>query len=165
MSIDLIQFHLVSFATLAQEIAPTVFRIPTYVILIPVVIAVGLIVLSVVGFAKRAHPVICLIPLGLALSPGLLFAPNMYQDRVEVHPDRIQQTTGFFFAPNRKGFEYKEVVYVHIKQQRDRKNRTANVWEIHEKGGATRDIDPGDLWDVNETQIVSLLKGYGVSFR
>ena len=156
---------MVPFATLAQEIAPTVFRIPTYVILIPVAIAVGLIVLSLVGFAKRAHPVICLIPLGLALIPGLLFAPAMYLDRVEVHPDRIQQTTGFFFAPNRKGFEYTEVLYVHLKRERDRKNRIATVWEIHEKNGTTRDIDPGDLWDVNETQIVSLLQGYGVSFR
>ena len=165
MPIELNHLPLCSFAVQAQQIAPTVFRMPISIVLIPVAIAVGLIALSLVGVAKRVHPVLCLIPVGVALIPGLLFAPAMYLDRVEVDADHIEQTTGFFFAPTRKGFEYKDVSYVHIKQGRDRKNRMVTQWEVHETMGSTRDIDPGDLWDANETEIVNLLKGNGVIFR
>ena len=160
-----IEYPTVAFVVLVQGTVPAIFRMPIYLVAIPIVIAAGLITLSIVGFAKRAHPVLCFIPLGVALIPGLLFAPAMYFDRVEVHPDHIEQTTGLFFAPRKKGFSYKDVSYVHIKQGRNQRNRMETLWEIHETNGNARDIDPGDLWDLNESEIISLLKKYGVSFR
>jgi hypothetical protein len=57
------------------------------------------------------------------------------------------------------------VGYVHIKQAPDMRNRIRTLWEIHEKKGTTRDIDPGDLWKVNSEQIERLLKEHGVKFR
>jgi hypothetical protein len=142
-----------------------VFRMPLVSVLIPVAVALVLFGVSILVFRKAAHPSLAIIPLAFALVPALLFAPAMYLDRVEVSAYRIEQTTGLFFAPNRKGFEFQDVDYVHIKQAPDKRNRMRTLWEIHEKKGSTRDIDPGDLWEMNSEQIERLLKKHGVRFR
>jgi len=142
-----------------------VFRLPLAIVLIPVAVALVLLGLSILVFRKAAHPGLGLIPLALALVPAVLFAPAMYLDRVEVSADRIEQTTGLSWAPNRKGFRFQDVDYVHIKQAPDMRNRMRPLWEIHERKGSARDIDPGDLWERNSQQIEELLKKRGVRFR
>jgi hypothetical protein len=151
--------------TLTDPSGAVVFRLPLVIVLIPVAVALVLVGLSILGFRKGAHPILGIIPLVIALVPALLFAPAMYLDRVEVSPDRIEQTTGFFFAPNRKGFEFQDVDYVRMKQAPDMRNRMRTLWEIHERKGTTRDIDPGDLWEMNSQQIEDLLTKHGVRFR
>jgi len=45
------------------------------------------------------------------------------------------------------------------------KRRLTIIWEIHEKSGTTRDLDPGDLWESNSDEIIPLLESRGVAFQ
>lgn len=138
---------------------------PTWILLIPTLIAVALIVVALIAFVKGPHPLVGWFVLCVAFVPGAIFAPSMYFDQVVISSNKIEQTTGFFLLPTVKGFRYEAVEFIRIKSVIGRRNRISAIWEIHNKSGAISEIDPGDLWENNTQEIVKLLDQNGVSFR
>lgn len=144
---------------------PIVFQFATWVVAIPFVIAGIAATVAIFCFVKGLKAPAVMASFVVLLAGGI-FGPSMLRDRVVVSSDEVQQTTGFVFAPTVKGFRFEDVSYVHITRKvTDAKGRINMVWEIHEKSGATRDIDPGDLWETNSSEIAALLKRRGVEFR
>ncbi len=101
--------------------------------------------------------------LGAAGVAGLsaLIVPGMYLDRVVITPTEITQKTGLWFAPMVKGFRYADVRAVSIRTVQ-KKNMDVRRWVVTRIDGTTWEIDPGDLWEYNESVVVAKLRGYGV---
>ncbi len=91
--------------------------------------------------------------------------PNMALDRVVVTPKRIEQRTGFWFAPMTKGFDYGDVESVRIAHGVTGGRRRGKLWYVRHLNGKVEPINPGDLWESNTQEIVPLLEGYGVTFE
>ena len=104
-----------------------------------------------------------IVTLGVAGLSGLI-VPGMYQDRVVITPTEITQTTGFWFAPKVNSFRYADVRSVSIRTV-EKRDHDARLWVVRRKDGTTQEIDPGDLWEFNESLIVTKLRGYGVNFE
>jgi len=49
--------------------------------------------------------------------------------------------------------------------RREKDDHDFNAWLVRFKDGRTQEIDPGDLWDFNEREIVARLEGYGMVVR
>jgi len=144
---------------------PIVFKFSTSVIAIPFgVAAVAIIVAAVcLAMGKKGPAVVWLL---IGLLAGAVFGPCMLLDRVIVSADNIEQRTGFVWSQTVKGFRYADVSYVRIVEKpAGPKQRLTIIWEIHERSGDTRDIDPGDLWESNSEEIIPLLESCGVEFR
>jgi hypothetical protein len=144
---------------------PVVFKFSVSVLAIPFgVAAVALIVAVVCLVTGKKWPAV--VALIIALIAGGVFGPAMFCDRVIVSTDDIEQRTGFPWSQTVKGFRFGDVSYVHITEKpTGSKRRLTTIWEIHEKNGTTRDIDPGDLWESNSGEIIPLLESRGVEFR
>ena len=144
---------------------PVVFKFSALVIAIPFVIAaVGMI--AAVIFLVTPKRVLAIPLFFIAALAGLVFGPAMLLDRVVVSAENIEQTTGFAWSQNAKGFRFADVSFVHITEKpTGPKGRLSVIWEIHEENGTTRDLDPGDLWESNSEEIVRLLSRHGVEFQ
>jgi hypothetical protein len=151
---------LVSFAAFGEEPEERVFQFSGAVLMLPIVAAAFCLILSILYRRRMAACIGFLV--GAVLLGGFL-APMMYLDRVVVTLEKIEQTTGFWWSPTVKGFAYSGVALVRITTARDRRGRSFEMWEVHYKDGAVKEIDPGDLWVVNGAEIVSLLRKYNVS--
>jgi hypothetical protein len=95
---------------------------------------------------------------------SVLIVPQMYLDAVVITPTGIDQPTGFWFERKPRGFRYAEVRSISIRTVPEGKS-TMRVWALRRKDGTTQEIAPGDLWNFNETLIVTKLRGYGVTFE
>ena len=82
-----------------------------------------------------------------------------------VDDEKLEQTTGFWWSPTVKGFHFAEVESVSIVMARGPKNREYEAWVVTLKDGGTRQIDPGDLWDMNRADIVRRLRLKGVEVQ
>jgi hypothetical protein len=96
---------------------------------------------------------------------GGVFAPMLAMDRVVLDDEKLEQTTGFWFAPTVKGFRFADVATIAIGTTRDRKNREVEVWRVKGRDGQTREIDPGDLWEINGQDIIRRLREKGIEVR
>lgn len=142
-----------------------VFRFATWLLLLVGGVGVALAVVAVLVARSRADgrkkAIAVLLP---ALVLGL-FLPGMALDRVVVTPEEIQQTTGFWFLPNRKGFRYADVHSVRILERVSSKGVPYDVWRIQFRNGRSEELDPGDLWEKSSEVIVPRLRAYGVDVR
>lgn len=143
------------------------FSIPAWIVGIPAVLALACLAgaLLLLRLKDRRLRPLALGPLALALLLGGCCAPVLYHDRVVVGPTRIEQTTGFWWSPTVKGFDYADVEVVRIVDKPvgvPGRERVQPVWEVHRKDGRVVDIDPGDLWEHNTDAIVPLLREKGV---
>ena len=86
-------------------------------------------------------------------------------DRVVLDDQKLEQTTGFWFAPLTKGFRLADVEYVEIGTARNGRGREYEVWIVKHKSGRTQTIDPGDLWEMNGPDIVARLRTKGIEVR
>jgi hypothetical protein len=142
----------------------TVFRFPGHLVLL---VALGALVaggVSFLGYRNNWGARVTGVSALIAIFAGLLIAPSMAVDRVTVTPTEIEQKTGFWFAQTVKGFKYADVASIEIGEQIGRKRRQV-VWNVHRKDGRVNVVDPGDLWEMNSSQIVPLLEQYGVTFE
>jgi hypothetical protein len=120
---------------------------------------------------KRALPFLALSLLGVAavtLLGGLAFGgflPGMAVDRVVVTSEEIRQTTGFWFAPTRKGFRYADVHSIRIEERTTSKGVPSAIWVVRYKNGAGESLDPGDLWEKSGDTILPRLREHGVDVR
>ena len=148
----------------AQSSATEVFSFPLSITLIPVGVCVVCIGLAMVCFLKSGWRILGCIPLVLGLIAGGLFAPSMLRDRITISQREIATTTGFWFAPTRKGFVYEQVKYVRVTTAQDLKGREEPTWEIHYHDGKVDPIRLSDLWNRHADHIRESLRGRGVAF-
>jgi hypothetical protein len=138
------------------------YSFPAYVPGIAAGIALVALALAVFLMVKRKAMVVAVIAFFIALLAGGLVAPMLAQDRVVLDDSKLEQTTGYWFAPTVKGFQFAEVESIAISTARDAKGREHEVWDVKLKNGDLRRIDPGDLWDMNTPDIVQRLKSKGI---
>jgi hypothetical protein len=142
-----------------------IYRFPTYVPGIALAIAVLAASIGALLLWRRQPLTIALIAFGVAAVAGGVFAPMLAMDRVVLDDEKLEQTTGFWFAPTVKGFRFADVASIAIGTTRDRKNREVEVWRVKGKDGQTREIDPGDLWEMNGQDIIGRLREKGIDVR
>jgi uncharacterized membrane protein len=138
------------------------YTFPSY---IPAVaIAIGILAVAIVTFLlwKRKSLVLALIAFGISVIAGGLFAPMLALDRVVLDDQKLEQTTGFWFAPTVKGFRLADIESVTITTARDMKNREYEVWVAKLKNGQSQEIDPGDLWEMHGEDIIKRLRAKGI---
>lgn len=88
------------------------------------------------------------------LGCGGLVSPAILQDEVQVTSTGCWQVTGFWFAPNRKGFDYEGVRGVHV--------YGPDLWIVHFENDRELRLDPGDVWAENAQVIAERLRTHGV---
>ncbi|CAN97254.1 hypothetical protein predicted by Glimmer/Critica [Sorangium cellulosum So ce56] len=142
-----------------------IYSFPSYVPGIAIAVAVLAASIGVLLLWRRQPLVVALIAFGVSAVAGGLFAPMLAMDRVVLDDDKLEQTTGFWFAPTVKGFRLAEVESIAIGTARDRKNRKIEVWIVKGRDGQTREIDPGDLWEMNGQDILRRLREKGIDVR
>ena len=142
-----------------------VYTFPGYVPGIAVAVAVVAAMIGALLLWRRKSLSLSLIAFGVSALAGVIFAPTLAMDRVVLDDEKLEQTTGFWFAPTVKGFRLTDVASVAIGTARDKKNREYEVWIVTMKNGQTRQIDPGDLWEMNGADIIERLRAKGIEVR
>lgn len=142
-----------------------IYTFPSYVSGIVVAIAVLAAAIGAFLLWRRKALTLALIPFGVATLAGGIIAPMLALDRVVLDDQKLEQTTGFWFAPTIKGFRLTEVESVTIGTARNIKNREYQVWIAKMKNGDSQEIDPGDLWVMNGPDIIERLRAKGIEVR
>jgi hypothetical protein len=138
------------------------YRFALWVALIPPALAVIALVVGLAFLARRTSRGVGLAVSGFAIVFGVIFGPLLLLDRVTVTSERIEQCTGFWFIPTRKGFDYADVTGVVIHTARGHRGRSIEVWTVTDRHGGRRTIDPGDLWVLYSDEIRAQLAEHGV---
>ena len=139
-----------------------VYTFPTYVPGIAVAVAALAATIGAFLLWKRQPWMFSFIAFGVSVLAGGLVAPMLAMDRVVLDDEKLEQTTGIWFAPTVKGFRLGDVALVTIDTARDSQNREYEVWIVRMKNGQTRQIDPGDLWEMNGPDIIARLREKGI---
>ena len=139
-----------------------VYSFPPYITAIPIVIAIVAALVGMILLVKRKPVLYWLGAFAVAAVAGVIFAPMIALDRVVLDDEKLEQTTGFWFAPTVKGFRLADAFSVTIRNEPNRKGRETEVWIITMKSGQTQRIDPGDLWEMNGDDIAARLEEKGI---
>ncbi len=92
---------------------------------------------------------------------GGCLGPSIAADRVELSDAGAWQTTGLWFSPTRKGFNFADISEFHISEAGGQR-----IWTLHWKTGASERLDPGDLWDsCAQDLVIERAKLAGVAMR
>ncbi|WP_437525493.1 hypothetical protein WME79_38705 [Sorangium sp. So ce726] len=142
-----------------------IYTFSSYVPGIAIAIAVLAASIGALLLWRRQPLTIALIAFGVSAVAGGLFAPMLAMDRVVLDDQKLEQTTGFWFAPTVKGFRLAEVASIAIGTARNRKNREYEVWIVKGRDGQVQEIDPGDLWEMNGQDIIRRLREKGIDVR
>lgn len=89
----------------------------------------------------------------------------LVEDHLVLATDEVYDVHGLPWARERRGFQFGDVARVVVRKEEvwsARTTRIDKVWYLTLKGGGTRIIEPGDLWDVAEDEIVTRLEEAGV---
>ena len=150
----------------ANNVDTIYFGSSTYVgvILFPLVIVAGMLVVAIVcgrGGKAAAAAVIAIVAFfSVAVLPGI------WIDRVTLDAQGVTQHTGFWWSQTVKGFKTADVSEIRILRKPSGPERHLQVvWEIHQKNGATKDIDPGDLWDNASEYLIPNLRERGITVQ
>lgn len=141
------------------------YQFPFYVIASAAAVSLGLIILTIVLVRKDASLKAKLVSGLLAVLAAVIITPALALDKVVLDEVKLQQTTGFWFSPTKKGFVLADVASVHIGTAVGRKNREYEVWNVNYKNGTTESIDPGDLWILHRADIIARLRERGLTVR
>jgi hypothetical protein len=144
-----------------------IYRFPIYIPAIAVVVAVVAAAIGIFLLCKRRAGLALLGVFALFVSAlaGGFFAPTFAMDRVVLDDEKLEQTTGFWWAPTIKGFHLAGVDSVTIRTATNYQDRQYELWVVKLKDGTTREIDPGDLWDRHAQDILERLKAKGIAVR
>lgn len=130
---------------------------PFYIALIPAGVTLLLILLGVLLWKKANRRLGFLVLLFGALV-GIVFGPMLFLDTVTVDQKHIQQTTGLWFSPTTKGFDFANLQRVRIVTRKDRNDRDVEIWIAEYTNQAPVEVDPGDLWESNGARITKYLR-------
>ncbi len=112
---------------------------------------------------RRGRPRAALfVCLGAAAFLGIGIVPGIVLDRVVFDDEKLEQTTGFWFAPTVKGFDLADVSSITISNERDHRNRRREIWTVAYRDSTTSRINPGDLWEMNGPDIMRRLRARGI---
>jgi hypothetical protein len=105
-------------------------------------------------------------PLGIAVlvgavAFGVVFGPLLVLDEITVDQHSVEQRTGFWFSPTRKGFTFAELRRIRIASV-GKSSVAQEVWRLELVDGTTRDLDPGDLWDLHRDEIIRAVEAQGI---
>jgi len=142
-----------------------VYSFPWYVPGIATAIAVLAAGIGALLFWKSKPPALIFTAVAVAALAGGLIAPMLALDRVVLSDEKLEQTTGFWFAPTVKGFRLADVDSITIGTARDAKGREYEVWNVRLTGGQLKEIDPGDLWEMNDLDIIQRLEAKGIEVK
>ena len=140
-------------------------RFPSYVPGTAIAIAVLAAASGAFLLWKHEPLFLSLIMFGVSVLVAGFIAPMLAMDRVVLDDEKLEQTTGFWYAPTVKGFKLADVALVTIGIAKDEDNRDYEVWVVGMKNGETREIDPGDLWEMNGSDIIERLREKGIEVR
>lgn len=142
------------------------YHLPTYIVAIP--FAVAFLCLVAIVFLLtiwRSVYQLSFVALVVGLFAGGIVGPGLARDQVTIDDLRIQQTTGFWFAPTIKGFDFENLQFIEIQRQKDRHGLADDRWIGRYEGGLVLEVDPGDLWAMNEESIAEELGKRGIQLR
>lgn len=140
------------------------FGTGTYVGLVLFPLTIAAVAAYLIVSRDTGKRVVGLVMIGFValISVGLL--PGIWRDRVTLDAQSLTQRTGFWWSPTVKGFKTADVREIRITRKPSRTDgRMETVWELHEKDGATRDVDPGDLWDNATEYLIPKLQARGIT--
>lgn len=140
-----------------------VYNFPNYLVAIPIALAVVTGSFGVLLCWKRGPWLAIVLCFSFSILSGGVIAPGLAADRVVIDNEVLEQTTGFWFAPTKKGFLLTEVLSISIQKKKDMKNRIHEVWVATTKTGQVVEIDPGDLWVWNGEDIATRLRARGIA--
>jgi hypothetical protein len=141
------------------------YTFPFYILLIPIAISVIALVVGILLLRAKKPLKFIIIAFSFSALAGGIFAPMMAMDRVILDDLKLEQTTGFWFAPTVKGFRLEDVSNIRIGTARDRKNREYEIWTVHYLNSQTEIINPGDLWEINGPDIIERLHLKGIDIK
>jgi hypothetical protein len=136
-----------------------IYTFPSYVPGIAIAVAALAAAIGALLLWRRKPLVLALIALGVSALAGGIIAPTLALDRVVLDDQKLEQTTGLWFAPTVKGFRLTDVTSVTISTNRFGYNE---VWSARMKDGHSQDVDPGDLWAMNGPDIIERLRAKGI---
>jgi len=139
-----------------------IIQFPFFISVIPVALSGAIVLVGLVLFI-RVHKAAGSIVLLFGVLIGAVFGPMLFMDRVVVDDERIEQRTGFWFAPTVKGFDLAGIERILITEGRDLKQRPIELWVAEYPSRPAIRVDPGDLWEMNGRLIVDHLTRRGVT--
>jgi len=142
-----------------------IYTFPSYVPGIAIGVAALAAAIGAFLLWRRKPLVLALVAFGVSALAGGVIAPMLALDRVVLDDQKLEQTTGFWFAPTVKGFRLADVASITISTTRDMKDREYEVWIAKLKNGHSQEVDPGDLWEMNGRDIIERLRTKGIEVR
>jgi hypothetical protein len=101
-----------------------------------------------------------------ALIAGGLLAPSLAYDKIVLDDDKVMETTGFWFAPNTKGFRLADIDYIVIGHVPGRKKRKSEFWYVYYRNGKQSvSMSLSDLWKQSKEDITKRLRAKGIEIR
>jgi len=123
------------------------FEFPLNVALIPIGIGLAIVILAAVLFRFSNAGGYIVGTIGALFL--FVFGPVLFKDKVVVNETGIVQTTGFWFSPTVKGISFEGLESVIITTRFDNQDRANEIWIAVYSSGESREVDPGDLWEMN----------------
>ncbi len=140
------------------------FTFSLWACLIPIAISLVPLLFGIRSLRRRSRPLGWFL-VGSGVVLALVFGPMLFTDRIVIDDRHIEHTTGFWFAPTRKGFVFAETERVRIRTERvadPRSSHNVDAWYVYLKTGKTRRLVAGDLWSSHHDEILELLRARGV---
>lgn len=149
----------------AGEIIKT-FKFSSYILAIPLIGTIISFVLTILCLRRKDLRVISIIPIIFMVAGGALFLPGMIMDKIVVTEHSIYHTKGFWFYPTVSGFEFEGIESIRRADQVSYvRKEQVGVWVISYKNGKSIEIEPGDLWDIHEDEIINILAKKGLPLQ
>ena len=142
-----------------------IYTFPIYITGIAVAVTALSAFLGVYLLRKRKLLILALASLFVSVLAGGIFVPLLALDQVVLDDEKLEQATGFWFAPTSKGFRLADTELITISTARDRHSGLHEVWIVTNKNGEQQVIDPGDLWVMNGADIIARLREKGIEVR
>jgi hypothetical protein len=141
-----------------------IFRYPLQDFLFPIAISMISVLLGIIAIKRGTSQ---RVKFGLFFFAALIILgiiPSMITVRVSVNSERIKQTTGLWFYEEEGGFAYNDIDYITV-VTKSKNAKKYEIWQLHYKTGEVVELDISDIWEEHSSEIISLLKPYGVHFH
>lgn len=100
----------------------------------------------------------------LIIGPVLLlvFAPNIYNDRVLIDDEHFEARYGFWFSPSNHNIRFDDLNSIQYVEVLGRRGRKKYELHCHHKAGSTTIVSAGDLVRPSVQEILARAKAKGV---
>jgi len=91
----------------------TLFRFPMVIILLPIAVALGSGIASIVALRQHQSRQRVVKLLALAVVAGFLFTPVLMVSKIAVTTDHVEETIAFWPMGSRKYLAYRDIAFIH----------------------------------------------------